>query len=88
MTPKLTKEQHDALQAQPGAVVYFRDVEGQREYAVIPADTFQKVRALLGGDEFTISETYAPQEEALAKVWSDPELDEYNEYDAHKNCIV
>lgn len=84
MTPKLTKEQHEALHAQPGGVVYFLDYEGPQQYAVIPAETFQKVRSLLGDDEFAISDTYAAQDEALAKVWNEPELDVYNDYDAHK----
>jgi len=33
---------------------------------------------------FDIRDTYAAQDEALAKVWNDPELDVYNNYDLHK----
>jgi hypothetical protein len=34
--------------------------------------------------EFDIRETHAAQDLAFAKVWSDSELDEYNDYDAHQ----
>ena len=35
-------------------------------------------------EPFDVRETYAAQDAALAKVWNEPELDAYNEYDQHR----
>jgi hypothetical protein len=41
------------------------------------------VRSIIGGDT-SIEELQVAQDEALAAVWNDPELDAYNDYDAHR----
>lgn len=48
-------------------------------------EQFDRLNALLATDQFDISETYAAQSAALAAAgWDDPELDIYNDYDAHR----
>jgi hypothetical protein len=56
----------------------------QKVYFLISAEIFERVKPLLG-DGFDIRETYAAQDAALAKVWRDPELDAYADYDRHKS---
>ena len=56
----------------------------QKVYYLVSAEVFERVKSLLG-DPFDVRETYAAQDAALAKVWSDPELDAYADYDLHKS---
>ena len=52
-------------------------------YVLVTAETFDRLRPLLEED-FEVRETYAAQDAALAKVWDDPELDAYADYDRHR----
>ena len=83
MTPVLTNEQlqalHDASDEGPVPVV---DPTTQTTYVLIRADIFEQMQSLVG--DFDIRETYAAQEAVAATAgWNDPELDVYNNYDAH-----
>ncbi len=61
------------------------DADTQEKWVLLPAGTYQKVRALLGDDTFDIRETYPLQERvAAAEGWNDPAMDDYNDYDAHR----
>ncbi len=60
------------------------DPATQKVYFLISAEIFERVKPLLG-DAFDVRETYAAQDAALAKVWSDPEFDAYADYDRHKS---
>ena len=52
---------------------------------IVPAEQFDRVKALLTTDEFDLRETYAAQQQTLAAAgWDDPELDIYNDYDANR----
>jgi hypothetical protein len=81
---ELSKDQRDELAQRAGEPVRVVDPATQKEYVIVPIDLFDRVRALLGDEQFDIRETYAAQETALAKVWDDPALDVYNDYDAHR----
>jgi len=84
MTPKLSDEQRAALEQQAGRPVLVIDPVRQAEYVLIPAETYQRMRALLAPEHFDIRATYTAQEQALgAGGWNDPALDAYNDYDAH-----
>ena len=50
---------------------------------IIPGELYDSLQPLLEEGPFDIRETYAAQDAALAKVWDDPDLDVYNDYDAH-----
>lgn len=82
MTPKLTDEMRTLLQQQPGQPVTVEDDQSHDRYVLLPLDTYQKIRALVGDEPFDVRETYEAQEQALSHVWDDPELDAYNNYDA------
>ena len=51
---------------------------------MLEAEVFERIKALLSDDAFDIRETYAAQDAALTKVWDDPELDAYADYDKHR----
>ena len=53
-------------------------------YFLVPAEVFKRVEPLLSGT-LDIRETYAAQDAALAKIWDDPDLDAYGDYDRHKS---
>lgn len=48
-------------------------------YYVVAGDWYARLRPPIEDIPFDVIETYAAQEQALAKVWDDPELDIYNE---------
>ena len=50
---------------------------------LLTAEVFARVEPLLNTG-FDIRETYAAQDSAMSKVWSDLELDAYAVYDRHK----
>ena len=84
MSPKLTDEMRSALEQQPGKPVTVEDDQTHIQYVLLPIDIYQKVQALVGDEPFDIRETYAAQDQALSKVWNDPDLDVYNADDANK----
>lgn len=83
MTPKLTDEMREALRADPRQPVQVEDEQTHAQYVLLPLEVYKRVRSIVA-DELVISHTYAAQDESLAKVWDDPELDVYDNYDAHK----
>lgn len=85
MTFALTPELRQALTSHPGRLVELVDEVSQARYVLVPMEQFDRLNALLATDQFDISETYAAQSAALAAAgWDDPELDIYNDYDAHR----
>ena len=85
MTPVLTDEQRKAIEEGHGAPVYVLDTASQAAYVLIPVESFQRIRALFGGeDPFEIRETYAVQDETAAQAWSHPEDAAYDDYDVHR----
>lgn len=85
MTPKLSNEQRRAIDEQHGGPVFVVDGDTQEQYVLLPAETYQKIRALIDDDTFDIRETYPLQEKAAgAAGWDDPAMDDYNDYDSHR----
>jgi hypothetical protein len=81
----LSPEQRQALANHPGEPVEVVDEVTHARFVLLPAEQFERVRALLTANEFDIRESYEAQSAALgAAGWDDPELDIYNDYDA--NC--
>ncbi len=72
------------MEQQGGRPIQVGDPATQKVYVIIAGDLYDKLRPLFDDDDFDIRETYPAQDAALAKVWSDPELDIYNDYDANK----
>ncbi len=78
MTPKLTQEMRDALQDESRHPVQVEDEMTHDRYLLLPLNIYQRVRSIVGED-FSVKELEAAQNEALAAVWDDPELDIYND---------
>lgn len=80
MAPQLTPEQNEALNAHPGTVVYFVDAQSEKEYAVIPAEIFQRVRALLDPQEVLDSRDFYPAvNQAWQPIIDDTAMDVYEQ---------
>jgi hypothetical protein len=72
------------LEDSPENPVYLVDEDGQATHVVISAESYLRLQALLEPEPFDVRETYAAQSQALSKIWDDPELDLYNDYDQHR----
>lgn len=85
MSISLSAELRQALADHPGEPVEFVDEVSHARFVLLPAEQFERIKALLTNDEFDLRETYAAQSAALgAAGWDDPELDIYNDYDANR----
>jgi len=84
MTAKLTDEQRQAIQQRPGTPVCVVDETTQTKAWLLPDETFQKVPALLGQDEFNPDELLPLAHEAFANVWDVPGMEAYDDYDSHR----
>jgi hypothetical protein len=86
MQPTISKspELGRALEQAPNGPVFITDADGQITHVVVSAKAYQGLQALLSEEPFDIRETYEAQSQAFAAIWDDPELDEYNDYDAHR----
>jgi len=83
MTPKLTHDLDDAIRQQ-GSPLYVVGADDKSRYVIITDEQFEKFRALFDQDRFSHSE----QREVLRRNgeragWDDPEMDAYDDYDAH-----
>ena len=85
MVSKLTSEQRLDLQQHGNKPVPVVDPETKAVYFLVSSDLFERVRGVIGDDVLDIRETYAAQS-AVADLagWDDPEMDAYDDYDAHK----
>ncbi len=83
MATELSQEQQRELEEHGGKPIEVVHPGTQKVYVLIDGEIYEKLRPLLDEGAFDIRETYAAQESALAKVWDDPELDVYNDYDVN-----
>ena len=84
MVVELSKELREELAQHGERPIRLVNPDTQRVYVLLEASVFERVKALLSDDAFDVRDTYAAQDAALAKVWDDPELDDYAEYDRHR----
>lgn len=80
-----TDQLREALEASPAAPIYLVDHQGRATHVVIPTEAYSRLRSLLEAEAFDVRDTYEAQSQALARVWDDPELDLYNDYDQHRS---
>lgn len=85
MPPELTEQQQQAIKAHPDAPMVLMDPSTQSRYVLIPAETYERLKALLTEDEFQIEEAYPLMDEVAARDgWNDPALDVYSQFDPRK----
>ncbi|MBI1346291.1 hypothetical protein GC163_08365 [bacterium] len=78
MSPRLTPEQHEAVAAEPGRVVYFIDAITNEQFAVIPKKTFEQLQALFDPTEELNPADFLPAvDEAWRPILEDTALDVY-----------
>lgn len=79
MVTQLTSEQRRELEQHGNQPVPVVDPVTNAVYFLVPGELFERCKVLFDNEPFEINDTYAAQEQALAKVWEDPALDIYNE---------
>ena len=85
MTPKLTEEMREAIRQQAGQPVTVEDEQNHLHYVLLPLEVYQRVRTVFADEQFDVVDTYAAQSAvAGAAGWDDPEMDVYDDYDAHR----
>lgn len=85
MIPKLTDEMREAIRQHPGQPVTVEDDLTRASYVLLPLAAYQRAQSLFCAESLDITETYAAQSAAAgASGWDDPEMDVYNDYDAHR----
>lgn len=77
---RLTPEQHQALSAAGPGAVRAVDPATNAEYVLVPADLYDRLRAL--GDEDWVADASAAAMEVFARDgWDDPRMDVYDTLD-------
>jgi len=86
MTTKLPDDLRQAIEKEGGIAVHLVDSATNVHYVLMRAEQYENFRALLAdGDEFDARELYPLMAKSAASAgWDDPDLDDYNDYDAHK----
>ena len=85
MAALLTDELHADLERHGGKPMPVVDPIDQKVYFLVAGDLFERFRALFDDEPFDISETYAAQSAVARQAgWDDPEMDVYDNYDAHR----
>jgi hypothetical protein len=73
------------MTSHPGEPLELIDEQTNVAYVLVPADEFRRLKTA-GEDE--LGDTYVAQiESAMQAGWDDPRMDEYNEYDAHRQPL-
>jgi hypothetical protein len=85
MTTSLPDELRQALQQDGGSPVHLVDTETNVSYVIMRAEQYERVKLLFEGQAFDPREFYPlAARSAAAAGWDDPEMDVYNDYDAHR----
>ena len=85
MIPQLTDEMRRAVEEHPDRPVYVLDRETHTRYVLLPADTYERVRALLYDDSDATPDEFLPlAHEAFQEDWDAPGMDQYQDYDSHR----
>lgn len=85
MTPQVTEQIRQALEAQRGEPVRIVDEQTRRVYYVISAEQFEAVRAVLTDEEFQPRELYPLIAKTAEEAgWDSPAMDAYDAYDEHR----
>ena len=82
MTIRLPDELRTVVVAHPGMPVELVDDQTHTVYVLLSAEQFQRMKTASDDD---LDESYVAQvESAMRGGWNDPRMDEYNDYDAHR----
>ena len=86
MTPVITDQMRQALDAERGQPVKVIDEKSTQVYYVISAEQFEAVRALFPEGEFSPRELYPLISKTAAEAgWTNPDMDVYDNYDDQRS---
>jgi len=88
MTAKLSEELLQALNESGDRPLQVIDpTTTSKQYILIAADVYDRVKPLIAGDNFDIRESYAGQFAAMdsENCWAAPGMELYDDYDARKS---
>ncbi len=77
---ELTEEQLEA--AKQGEPLRFQATGA--EFVVLPAETYDRIKNLLGLEGFHPSDAYGAVDRAFAEGWDDPTMNDYDHYEERK----
>ncbi len=82
MIPLLTDEQLQALETQADSPLRLFDPVKNRTYVLLPAEVYERARAVFERNEFDIREAYPLMDDVARKAgWDDPAMDIYDVLD-------
>jgi hypothetical protein len=86
MVTRLPDDLRQAIEKEGGSPIHLVDTATNAHYVLMRAEQYENLKTL-----FVESEEFDPRElyplvakSAAAAGWDDPEMDVYNDYDAHK----
>ena len=85
----LTTEQQQALHDNSDRPTKLVDPGRNKVYFLVSEEVFERIKSLIGEEEFDIRETYAAQFAAMSmpECWDAPGMELYDDYDAHKSQL-
>jgi hypothetical protein len=85
MMVQLTAEQRDELSRHGNRPVQVVDPVTCSVYFLVAGEMYERIKCLIDTEPFDITDAYAAQSAAAgAAGWDDPEMDIYDDYDAHR----
>jgi len=86
MTTKLPDDLRQAIEKEGGSPVHLGDAATNVHYVLMRAEQYANLSAMFAeGVEIDGRELYPLMARSAASAgWDDPDLDAYNDYDAHK----
>ena len=85
MSTSLSEEQQQEIAREGNVPIRVVHPTTQKEYVLLAAELFDRVKSIFDDDQFCAVDTYAAQSAAAgAAGWDDPEMDVYDNYDAHR----
>jgi hypothetical protein len=86
MTTKLSDDLREALEQESSSPVHLVDATTNAKYVIMRADQYDRIKAQLDEKPFDPRELYSLVEASFLRAgWDDPEMDVYNDYDAHRS---
>jgi hypothetical protein len=76
----LTRDQHDKLSANGCEPVRVVDPVTNAEYILIAVETYAQLSGMIDTN-FHVSDTYPAVADAVADLWNDPKMDDYDRYE-------
>jgi len=82
---QLTEEEKRQVRLANGKPVRLTDPESQQEYVLLPAEVYDRLKALLYDDgNVDVAAGYPLADEVMKDDWDDPKMAEYDRYEEFK----